>query len=83
MAKWNADPLLCGICGAWHIYCEQGNIFLPIPQSNLLGILWPHIGTEKQDYWSKVTQTLVVEQDSQQVCGTPSSVCVPLPIQER
>lgn len=54
--------------------CGQGNIFLPIPQSNQLGILWPSIGTEKQDDWSKVTQPLVVEQDSQQVCGTTRNV---------
>lgn len=69
-AKYDADPLLCGNGGSWRIYCGQGNVFLPIPPSNQLGIRWPHIGTEKQDDWSEVTQRLVVEQ----VCGAIGNV---------
>lgn len=56
------------------MYRGQGNVLLPVPQSNQLGILWPHTGTEKQGDWPEVTQPLALEQDSQQVCGAIRNV---------
>lgn len=72
-----AGEVHLGNDGSWHVYCVLGNSFPPNPYSNLQGILLQlYIGSEKQDAWSKGTQPLVVEQDSLQGCGAPSSVRV-------